>query len=367
VRVALDARKLWDGGIGTYIRRLLLALAAHDGAHEWIALLDPRDLASVAWTAGRVREVAVRARKYGLGEHLAVPRAARAAGADLLHAPHYTLPLGWGGPAVVTVHDLIHLRHPRFFPPGAPLYTGVVAGLAVRRARRVVTDSEHVRRDVIELLGAEPARVRVIPLGVSPALARRAEAEVAALRRERALPADYLLYVGARKGHKNLALLLEALARIPAAARPPLVLSGAAWEPGEPLARRAERLGITGAVHFAGDLRDEDVLARVYSGAALYVHPALTEGFGLPPLEAMACGAPVLCSDGGALPETVGDAAETLPPRDAEAWAAAIVALLGDPARRAALAERGRERARGFTWERTAERTLAVYEEAAAG
>ncbi len=360
--VGLDARKLRDGGIGTYVRALLRLLPAAGPQDTWVALLDPADLGA-AGGAG-VREVAVRARKYGLGEHLAVPRAARATGVELLHEPHDTLPLGWRGPAVVTVHDLIHVLFPRFFAPGAALYARAMAGAAVRRARAVMADSEATRRDVIERLGAEAAKVTVVPLGVSPALARRDAAEVAAWRRERALPADYLLYVGARKAHKNLALLLEALARLAPAERPPLVLSGPPWSEGDPHAHLAARLRLAGAVHFAGDLGDDDALARLYSGAALYVHPALYEGFGLPPLEAMACGTPVLSSTGGALAETVGDAAVTLTPADPGAWAAAIRDLLGDRARREALVARGLARARAFTWERTAERVRAVYREA---
>lgn len=365
MRIALDARKIRDGGIGTYIRELLLGLAAAPGPHEYVALLDPRDLGAHRWPTGRVREVAVRAGKYGLAEHLAVPRAARAAGATLLHEPHYTLPLGWRGPAVVTIHDLIHLSHARFFRPGVALYARAMAGAAVRRARLVVADSTFTREEIVARLGADPARVRVVPLGVPAGLARRDEARVAAFRHARALPADYLLYVGARKAHKNLPLLLEALARIAPGSRPPLVLSGSAWAGGDPLARLADRLGLGGSIRFAGALGDEEALACLYSGAALYVQPALVEGFGLPPLEAMACGTPVLCSSGGALPETVGDAAALLPPLDPDAWAQEIVALLGDAGRRAALAQRGLARAREFTWARAAEATLAVYLEAA--
>jgi glycosyltransferase involved in cell wall biosynthesis len=366
MRIGIDARKLWDGGIGTYVRRLLHALAAREGSHECVALLDPRDLGGVAWPGGRVREVPVRARKYGLDEHITVPRAARRAAVELLHEPHYTLPLGWRGPAVVTIHDLIHLRFPRFFPPGAALYARTMAGSAVRRARLVVTDSQHTKRDVLERLGGDPARVRVIPLGVSPALVRRAPEEVAACLRERSLPSGYVLYVGARKPHKNLPLLLRALVGMVPADRPPLVLSGQAWSARDPLARLAGRLGLADLVHFAGDLRDERVLACLYSGAALYVQPALSEGFGLPPLEAMACGTPVLSSTGGALPETVGDAALLLPPDDPGAWTQALAGLLGDSAQRAALVARGLTHARQFTWERTAEMTLEVYEEALA-
>ena len=243
--------------------------------------------------------------------------------------------------------------------------TRAMAGAAVRRARLVVADSAFTRDEIVARLGADPARVRVVPLGVPAGLARRGPEAVAAFRHARALPADYLLYVGARKPHKNLPLLLEALARLAPAARPPLVLSGPPWACDEPLARLADRLGLGGSVRFAGALGDDDALACLYSGAALYVQPALVEGFGLPPLEAMACGTPVLSSTGGALPETVGDAAALLPPAGPDAWAQEIAALLGDTARRAALAQRGLERARGFTWARTAELTLAVYAEAA--
>jgi glycosyltransferase involved in cell wall biosynthesis len=366
MRIGLDARKLRDGGIGTYIRGLLGALAEAARGHEFVALLDPADQGSIVWPGTRVREVPVRAGKYGLAEHVVVPHAARRADVELLHAPHYTLPLGWRGPAVVTIHDLIHVRFPQFFPPGASLYARAMAGMAARRARLVLVDSSHTQGEVVELLRVPRAKVRVVPLGVSPVFARRAPDEIAACLQARSLPTGYLLYVGARKPHKNLPLLFEALARIRATERPPLVLSGAPWDADDPLARLAGQLGLGGTVHFAGDLRDERTLACVYSGATLYVQPALTEGFGLPPLEAMACGTPVLSSNGGALPESAGDAAELLPPRDPDAWAQTIAALLGNTVRREELVRRGLARSRAFTWERTAELTLAVYEEAAA-
>jgi glycosyltransferase involved in cell wall biosynthesis len=156
------------------------------------------------------------------------------------------------------------------------------------------------------------------------------------------------------------------LALQPAGARPPLVLSGGDWALSDPLAVQAIRLGIGHHVHFSGPLDSDDDLALLYSGAALYAQPSLSEGFGLPPLEAMACGTPVVSSNGGSLPEAVGDAALVLPPSDPASWAEAIVALLGDPERRAAMARAGVERARSFTWARTAERTRAVYARALA-
>ena len=361
----LDARKLFDGGIGTYIRGLLGALAASYPGDEWTALVDPTDLGRVRWP-GPVRERGVRAGKYGLAEHVVVPAEARRAGAELLHAPHFTLPLAWRGPCVVTIHDLIHIRFARFHRPGAALYARAMAGLAARRAHVVIADSRATKRDVVELLGVREEKVRVVPLGVSPAIHAVDAGEASGFRADRGLPEGYVLYVGARKRHKNLELLLRAWAAMPAAERPPLVLSGRAWTAHEPLAVLAEALGVAGCVHFAGELRDERELSCLYSGAALLVQPSLAEGFGLPPLEAMSCGVPVLASDAGSLPEVLGDAAESLPPRDPPAWAAAVLRLLSDRARRADLVARGAQRAAGFTWERTARATHAIYEEALA-
>jgi glycosyltransferase involved in cell wall biosynthesis len=284
--------------------------------------------------------------------------------AELLHAPHYTLPLGWNGPAVVTIHDLIHVRFARLQKPGVALYARVMAGLAARRAAVVIADSEATKRDVVELLGTPAAKVRVVPLGVSPLLKPVAAADVAVFRTDHALPAEYVLYVGARKAHKNLELLVRAWGVMRPGERPPLVLSGPAWGGDEPLARLARELGVDSSIKFAGELPDEMALAALYSGAALVVQPSLAEGFGLPPLEAMACGVAVLSSDAGSLPEALGDVAVYLPPRGPEAWAAGVLELLADGPRRAMLGSRGRAHAAAFTWARTAALTRAIYDEA---
>jgi glycosyltransferase involved in cell wall biosynthesis len=365
LRVAVDARKLHDGGIGTYIRGLVGALATSCPRDEWIVLVDPAQQGAMRWP-GRVREVAVRAGKYGLAEHFVVPAAARGVHAQLLHAPHYTLPLGWNGPAVVTIHDLIHVRFARFHKPGAGLYARAVAGLAARRATAVIADSEATRHDIVELLGAPVEKVRVVPLGVSPLLKPATAVDIALFRSDHRLPGDYVLYVGARKRHKNLELLVRAWGVMRPGDRPPLVLSGPAWRDDAPLARLAHELGVEESIQFSGDVHDEIALACLYSGAALLVQPSLAEGFGLPPLEAMACGVPVLSSDAGSLPEVLGDAAVYRPPADPAAWAAAVLELLADGERRTALGARGRAHAAGYTWERTAELTRAIYAEAVA-
>ena len=361
--VGLDARKLWDGGIGTYIRGLLQGLSALATPPSLVAMMDPRDLGAVHWS-GTVREVPVRAGKYGLNEHWEVPAAARHAGVTLLHEPHYTLPLFWSGRSVVTIHDLTHVRFAHFFAPGAAFYARTMAGLAARRARAVMADSSYTKSELVELLRVPEAKIRVVALGVDRS--RPTAEAIETYVKSRALPRDYLLYVGARKRHKNLELLLEALARIPSERRPMLVLSGEPWAADSSLGRCAAQRGLGKSLAFAGESKDDAALSCLYAGAALYVHPALTEGFGLPPLEAMACGTPVLSSNGGSLPETVGDAAMILPPSDPERWAHEIEALLGDESRRAELTRRGLARAREFTWERTASQTLEVYRQAMA-
>jgi len=363
MKVAIDARKLLDGGIGTYIRQLLEAYA--QGPDDVVALLDPAQRAD--WPPrGAVRVAPVRAGKYGLFEHVRVPAAARAAGADVLHEPHYTLPLLWTGPAVVTVFDLTHLRFPHFHPPGASLYARTVAGMAVRRAQVVITASEDARRDVVEMLGARPERMRVIPLGVSPEFTPWPAEELEAFRTRHRLPRGYVLYVGARKRHKNLELLLDAWATMPDNARPPLVVAGPAWPGDHPLARRARARGVEHAIHFAPGITSDHDLAGLYGAAALYVQPSLAEGFGLPPLEALACGTPVLSSDAGSLPEVLGDAARLLPPHQPAAWAAAVQELLADDAGRAERIARGRAHAARFTWARTAALTRQTYADALA-
>ncbi len=363
MRIGVDARKLRDGGIGTYIRNLLTVFFGREDGHKYVVFLLEEDMGSLPGQGAPAEEVRVRAGKYSVSEHWLLARAARRAEVDLYHSPHYTLPLPIHCPAVVTVHDLIHVRFARFFPAGAGIYARTIAGAAVRKARLVLVDSSHVRDDVQEILGVHPDRVRVIPLGVSKRFSRRSTQDTERFLAERRLPSAYFLYVGARKKHKNLALLIDALERLPRSERLPLVISGPAWRVTHPLARRAQRTGVSTCIHFSGPIHNEGELALLYSGAALYVQPSLDEGFGLPPLEAMACGTPVLSSTAGALKETLGDAAALLPPSEPEEWAHAMTELLQNSLRREALIRRGLAHSRTFTWERTAELTLAAYGE----
>lgn len=367
MRIGVDARKLRDGGIGTYIRNLLSVFFGRKDGHQFVVFLLQQDLGALAHPGSPAEEVRVRAGKYSVSEHWLLARAARRAQVDLYHSPHYTLPLPIHCPAVVTVHDLIHVRFARFFPAGAGIYARTIAGAAVRKARIVLVDSSHVREDVMEILGVPSRRVRIVPLGVSREFTRRSAEDAERFLKQRSLPSAYFLYVGARKRHKNISLLIDALERLPRSERLPLVLSGPAWRLGHPLAQRALRAGVSTCIHFSGPLHDDGDLALLYSGAALYVQPSMDEGFGLPPLEAMACGTPVLSSSAGALKETLGDAAVFLPPSEPDVWAETMTELLQNSVRREALIRRGIAQSRGFTWERTAELTMVAYREALNG
>jgi glycosyltransferase involved in cell wall biosynthesis len=289
LRLALDARKLFDGGIGTYIRGLSEGWAHDAQAPSGVALVSRAHAGRMRWSPGLI-ERTVDARPYGLAEHWRVPAAARVAGANVLHEPHYTFPWGWSGAAVVTVHDLIHLRFPAFFPPGAALYARLVAGAAVARADVVLTISEFTRRDLVERLGASPERVVVTPLAVGAGIVRPDDATLTAFRDRHGLPTGYVLYVGARKRHKNLERLLQAWAAIPVASRPELVMAGPPWAAEHPLARLAHALGVESRVRFV-EASDDATLSALYAGAGLLVQPSLCEGFGLPPLEASDAGA----------------------------------------------------------------------------
>ena len=367
LRIGLDARKLRDGGIGTYIRNLLGVFYGQPQGHEFVVFLQEEDLGALSSPSPLAEEVKVHAGKYSVSEHWLLARAARRANVDLYHSPHYTLPLPLTCPAVVTVHDLIHVRFAKFFPAGAGIYARTIAGAATRKARLVLVDSAHVKEDVRELLGVPEDRIRIVPLGISRNFQRRAADESERFQHERKLPSAYFLYVGARKKHKNIALLIEALAKLPPAERLPLVLSGPPWKPGHPLAQRALHAGVLAAVHFSGPIHNDEELALLYSGAALYLQPSLDEGFGLPPLEAMACGTPVLSSSAGALRETLGDAAVLLPPSEPEVWAKEMTELLRNSLRREDMIRRGIKHARAFTWERTAQLTMDAYAEAMSG
>jgi glycosyltransferase involved in cell wall biosynthesis len=358
------------GGMEVYARALVPALVAAWPQARWVAF-GPRELAGGPPLAPAVRRVTLPVRAASRVERVAaeqalLPGAAARHGVDLLHSLATTMPaLTPGVRTVTTVHDLIFARAPETHAGALGAGMAVLARIAARRADRIVAISEATRRDLVELLGTPPGRIAVVPNGpgLDPSSAPTPAGE---LRARLALgDAPVVLSVSAKRPHKNLARLVEAVARSAADPAPVLVLPGYPHPHEAELRALAARLGAADRVRFTGWLGDAD-LEGLYRVSALMAFPSLHEGFGLPVLEAMRRGVPVACSDASSLPEVAGDAALLFDPRDPEAIRAAVDRLLGDPALRAELADRGRTRAAGFSWARTAAGTVAAYREALA-
>ena len=292
------------------------------------------------------------------------PRQARGA---LGHVPYLAPPV-LAPETVVTVHDLIPLALPVYGAGrGQALYFRLVR-LGLRRARTLIADSEWTRADLQRLAGAPPDRVHVIPLGVDERFRPGDQAARAAARQRLGLPDRFALFLSTRDLRKNLAVALAAWPAVWRACGLPLVVAGRAPRKGSRVyvdwfadleAGAAEWLRVFGPV----DERDKPDL---YRAADVFVFPSRYEGFGLDPLEAMASGVPVVVANATSLPEVVGDAGRLLPPDEPAAWADAVSAIAGDRGLAADMRERGIARAAGFTWARTAERTHAVYRQAAA-
>ena len=297
------------------------------------------------------------------GEQALLPGLARRAGCDLVHSLGSTAPARGPFARVTTIHDLNYLMVPDAHFGVRGLGMRVLVPLAARTAHRVLADSTSTRNDLVERLHVPAARVDVVPLG----LGRPAEAAptpAAELRAALELgDRPVVLSLSAKRPHKNLRGLLDALARMAPETRPALVLPGYPTPHEQELKAHAAALGIAADVRFEGWTSPADV-EGLFALAGAFVFPSFYEGFGLPVLEAMARGVPVACSDRASLPEVAGEAALLFDPDDPAAIAAAIERLLTDHAQADRLREAGRAQAARFTWARAAELTLAAYERA---
>ncbi len=265
---------------------------------------------------------------------------------------------------VVTVYDLSFLRFPGRLSRARRLYLQGMTALTCARARRVLAISQSTADDLTALLGVPAGKIDVTPLGYDRAAFRpRLEAEKAHFRRKHDLPERFWLYIGTLEPRKNLGLLIQAYARLKPAERLPLILGGGSGWRAERVLREIEKRRLGDSVKHIGFVPPAD-LPLWYNCADAFVYPSLYEGFGLPVLEAMACGAPVLTSDASSLPEVAGRAGLCLPPDDADAWSGALRAARQDEAWREAAGAKGLERARKFSWTRTADLTLASYRRA---
>ena len=361
------------GGMEVAARELIPALIAAAPEVRFTAFVNREAAAAKDGPWGEllpVVTVPVNARnrvQWVRGEQMLLPRLAAREGVDLVHSLASTAP-AWGRfRRVVTVHDLIYARFPEAHAGIRDLGMRVLVPLAVRRSDRVIVDSKSTRRDLVELLGTPAERIDVVPLGVGTVRRCEPMAEHELRGRLDLGERRIALSLSAKRPHKNLLALLGALARIPAERRPLLVLPGYRTAHEAELRERARAVGVQEDVRFHDWLSGEE-FEGLWQISEAFVYPSLYEGFGLPVLEAMARGVPVACSNASSLPEVAGDAALQFDPRDERAIASALERLLSDRdddrAEVERLRARGLERAREFTWERTARLTLESYERA---
>src|SRR5215467_3028832 len=350
MRIGIDARKLRDYGIGTYVRNLLRQLARHDDGHHYIVFCRDADFETVAAFGPRFRPVREEAGNYSIREQIAIPIDVRREGIDLFHAPHYVLPPLTPCTSVVTIHDCIHLRFPQYLPNRIGYaYARAQMWTATHRAARVITVSEASKRDILRYFRVPESRIDVIYNAIDDRFWQQPDDEEIARARERfRLDNPFVLYAGNIKPHKNLERLIEAfhLLRQDAVFRDvQLLIIGDEISKYATLRRAVHRHKLHKHVRFFGFVSDR-TLAALYRLADVFVFPSLYEGFGLPPLEAMASGTPVITSNVSSLPEVVGDAALMIDPYEPADIADAMQRVLTDAALRADLRERGLARAR---------------------
>jgi glycosyltransferase involved in cell wall biosynthesis len=333
---------------------------------QYLLILPPafaEAIAGPAAGAASVERLTSSAGYYSLREQIELPSILRRYQVDLLHSPHFLLPLIRPCPAVVTIHDVIYLACEEDLPSRlGRLYYRLMMTAAVRLARRVITDSEFSKRDIVRHLGADPEKIEVIYPGVSREFQPVGDpAARSAVRHKYAIERDYVLYTGIYKPRKNHAGLLRAFERFLAlGGDADLVIAGPLKEGEVELHRLAAELGFPARLKLTGFVPDNELCA-LYSGARLYACPSLYEGFGFTVLEAMACGVPVVSSAETSLPEVAGSAAWYADASVPEEFGEALYRVFTDCDLRSALLAKSAENLKRFCWERAAEQTLAVY------
>jgi glycosyltransferase involved in cell wall biosynthesis len=372
LHIAIDAHSVGSGlaGVETYITNLIEALAASGEANRY-TLYVTRGLSGDRF-AGRWPHVSVRRTLPHtplIRIPITFPVELRRYPADLLHV-QFTAPPFAPCPVVATIHDLSFEHLPETFNRRSWMQLRLTVRRTARTAAHIIAPSEFSRRDLIETYAVAPERVSVTHAAAAPHFQPADADAVAEARRRYGIDDEYVLAVGSIQPRKNLVRLVRAYSDLRRRRShdklPQLVLVGKrAWLYGETL-RAVEQSGVASNVIFTGYVPESD-LPALYSGALCFVYPSYFEGFGLPPLEAMQCGAAVVAGDRTSLPEVVGDAGLLVNPFDEDAIGAAIASLIDDGELRARLGARGRERAAQFSWAQTARQTLQVYEQAIGG
>jgi glycosyltransferase involved in cell wall biosynthesis len=368
MRIGIDAHAIGSQLTGneTYIKNLILALAEIDQVNQYVLFFTRPDIAK-DWES-RFPNVSIqilRPHTPYVRIPLSFPVALFRTGVDLLHV-QYTAPPMSRVPIVVTIHDLSFEHFPQFFTPKERFFFKRTIPATARRAIKVLTVSEFSRRDLIETYGLPPDKVVVTPNGVGSEFRPvRDDRDLEGLKKKYGIEREYLLSVGNLQPRKNLARLIKAYTRLRESVeefRCQLVLVGRRAWLYKNIFHEAHRSRYAGDVILTDYVPEAD-LPGLYSGALAFVYPSIFEGFGLPVLEAMACGAPVITSNSSSLPEVVGDAGLMVDPFDEEALEKAMLRVVEDVHLRAQLSAQSVRQAAKFSWRQTAELTLAVYQE----
>ncbi len=359
-------RNFRRAGVSNYTERLLLHLAQVDQTNRY-TIFTTRGLStrSLVLPANfRIRSSllpTINPRVRIPWEQFIAPALLRMIGADAYHGVLNVMPLASPVPCVVTIHDLSPFLFPQTFRRINRIYTRWAIRVACRNAAQLLAVSEFTKQEIVRWLHVPPERITVTYNGVDQRFTPPDPAALAAFRQRAGLPERFILFVGTLEPRKNLPTLIEAYARIAKETDAPLIIGGGkGWLYNEIFAK-AEQLNLGDRVRFTGFIDDAD-LPLWYAAATVFTLPSLYEGFGIPLIEAMACGTPVVTTSSSSLPEVVGDAGLIVPPTDVDQLGAALLQLLRDANLHAELRERGLVRAQQFSWQTMAEKTRRVYE-----
>ena len=370
----------WQGaGIGRYTRELIRAIVAQGDTHRYSLFyaaggLAPdsayiADLRQICDTHANVRRVPIplsprRLTQFWQRLRVPLPIELFTGRLDLLHAPDFVLP-PTRAHTLVTIHDLSFLVHPECAEPSMVRYLTDAVPRGLRRANVILADSQATRNDLARLLAVDPARVELVYPGVEPRFCPLPAATTEPVRRRLSLPDHFVLFVSTLEPRKNLVRLLEAFAQVVQTdnSNLHLVIAGRRGWLYEDIFAAIDRLQLHARVQLLDYVHDKD-LPALYNLAAAFVYPSIYEGFGIPPLEALACGTPTVVADNSSLPEVVGDAAVLVSAEDVGSIASGIARVVSDAALRARLRAAGPAQARKFTWEQAAQRVLACYQRA---
>jgi len=365
MKIAFDLRRIGNPGIGRYMKCLVDTMLKEESNHEFVLLLPRGRNAIPCWQGSNVTVLVPRAGYYSVGEQIELPRILREEKVDLLHSPHFMIPLVQVCPAVVTIHDVIYLACREDLESWlGRTYYSLMMRASVRLAKRIITDSLFSKDEIVRYLGVDPEKVVVVYPAVDDTLGRSTEPALA----ERVLAkyrirGEYIFYTGIYKQRKNHAGLLRSFkAFLQNGGDAQLVITGPIGEGERELRDLALELGISGDLVLTGFVDDTE-LSALYSRARVYACPSLYEGFGFTILEAMACGVPVVSSNTASLPEVGGDAALYADARNTKEFGEALHRAFTDNALREEMVRRGFENLRRFSWSRTASQCTEIYEQ----